>query len=68
MKDLEHLPKHRCSTCRTKGKSYLDQATQQVTCQECGQSSLVLVVADPVPAKPRRTRRAPVKAAPKRKE
>ncbi|GAA4532905.1 hypothetical protein [Nonomuraea ferruginea] len=55
----ELLTGHRCPTCRTKGKCTLDQATQQVTCGECSQSSLVLVVAEPEPAEPsRRTRTA----------
>ncbi|GAA2801307.1 hypothetical protein [Nonomuraea dietziae] len=54
----ELLPGHRCPTCRTKGKCFLDQATQQVTCGECGQASLVLVEPEPVKAKPRRTRTA----------
>ncbi|MEV4159137.1 hypothetical protein [Nonomuraea dietziae] len=52
----ESLPGHRCPTCKTKGRSTLDQATQQVTCGECGQASLVLVEPEPVKAKPRRTR------------
>ncbi len=55
----EPLRDHRCPTCKTKGKCTLDQATQQVTCGECGQSSLVLVIAEPEPVKPaRRTRTA----------
>jgi hypothetical protein len=58
MTGTELLPKHRCPTCRTKGKCMLDQATQQVTCGECGQSSLVLIAPEPEPAKPaRRTTR-----------
>ncbi|RVX45451.1 hypothetical protein EDD27_8250 [Nonomuraea polychroma] len=59
MTGLEHLPDHKCPTCRTKGSSTLDQATQQVTCGECGQSSLVLVAADPEPANPARRARSP---------
>lgn len=55
----ELLTGHRCPTCRTKNRCTLDQATQQVTCGECGQSSLVLIAADPEPVKPaRRTRKA----------
>ncbi|MEV4564890.1 hypothetical protein AB0K12_14055 [Nonomuraea sp. NPDC049419] len=54
----ETLHGHRCPTCRTKGRCTLDQATQQVTCGECSQSSLVLIVAEPEPAKPARRSRA----------
>ncbi|GII06169.1 hypothetical protein [Planobispora takensis] len=60
MPDLESAPNLRCPTCRTKGKITLDAATQQVTCTECGQASLVLITPEPEPepVKPRRTRSA----------
>lgn len=55
----ELLTGHRCPTCKTKSRCTLDQATQQVTCGECGQSSLVLIAPEPEPAKPaRRTRKS----------
>ncbi|MGW0192087.1 hypothetical protein [Nonomuraea sp. NPDC003201] len=58
MTGTEVLPKHKCPTCKTKGRCTLDQATQQVTCGECGQSSLVLIAPEPQPVKRARRPRA----------
>jgi Zn ribbon nucleic-acid-binding protein len=62
----EPLTGHRCPTCKTKGKSWLDASTQQVTCEECGQASLVLITPEPAPAKTaRRTRKSTTRSTAK---
>ncbi|MFC4061176.1 hypothetical protein ACFOWE_22990 [Planomonospora corallina] len=66
----EPLTGHRCPTCKAKGTCWLDAETQQITCTECGQASLVLIAPEPMPepapAKPtRRTRKSTARSTAK---